>query len=230
MAGHQPSPPLHQPQQQRLSHRQLRLLLRRWLLVLGLVLVLLLALPAQRHGRQLHWLYHGKRQQVRQLQQWRLHRRPHLPRAALRMPPSPFRTLVDAGTGELLAVPLQLLPASRNPPTHPCTTRACRCEDGTTVVPWSTPSRADALRRLQEQEFDVLVVGGGCVGAGAALEAATRGLRVAMVEQSDFAAGTSGRSTKLIHGGIRYLEAAVWNLDYEMYELVSEALEEVCIG
>lgn len=73
----------------------------------------------------------------------------------------------------------------------------------------------------------MLVIGGGCVGAGVAWEAATRGLKVAMVERDDFASGTSGRSTKLIHGGIRYLEAAVWNLDYEMYELVSEALEEV---
>lgn len=72
----------------------------------------------------------------------------------------------------------------------------------------------------------MLVIGGGCVGAGVAWEAATRGLKVAMVERDDFAAGTSGRSTKLIHGGIRYLEAAFKNLDYEMYQLLEEALYE----
>ena len=65
------------------------------------------------------------------------------------------------------------------------------------------------------------------MGAGVAWEAATRGLKVALVERDDFAAGTSGRSTKLIHGGIRYLEAAVFNLDWGMYKLVQEALSEV---
>lgn len=72
----------------------------------------------------------------------------------------------------------------------------------------------------------MVVIGGGCVGAGVAWEAATRGLKVAMVERDDFAAGTSGRSTKLIHGGIRYLESAFKNLDIEMYHLVKEALAE----
>ena len=81
--------------------------------------------------------------------------------------------------------------------------------------------------RLQKEEFDLLVIGGGCVGAGVAWEAATRGLRVALVERGDFAAGTSGRSTKLIHGGIRYLESAVKNLDVGMLKLVQEALSEV---
>jgi glycerol-3-phosphate dehydrogenase len=71
-----------------------------------------------------------------------------------------------------------------------------------------------------------VVIGGGCVGAGVAWEASTRGLKVALVERDDFAAGTSGRSTKLIHGGIRYLESAVKNLDPGMYHLVSEALAE----
>jgi glycerol-3-phosphate dehydrogenase len=81
--------------------------------------------------------------------------------------------------------------------------------------------------RLQKEEFDLLVIGGGCVGAGVAWEAATRGLRVALVERGDFAAGTSGRSTKLIHGGIRYLESAFKNLDVGMLKLVQEALSEV---
>lgn len=64
-----------------------------------------------------------------------------------------------------------------------------KCEDGTTVLPWSAPTRESQLQRLQSQEFDVLVIGGGCVGAGVAWEAATRGLKVALVERDDFAAG-----------------------------------------
>lgn len=72
----------------------------------------------------------------------------------------------------------------------------------------------------------MVVIGGGCVGAGVAWEAATRGLKVALVERDDFASGTSGRSTKLIHGGIRYLEAAFMKADTEMYEMVQEALSE----
>ncbi|MBF6332480.1 glycerol-3-phosphate dehydrogenase [Nocardia transvalensis] len=79
--------------------------------------------------------------------------------------------------------------------------------------------RADALNSLGEQEIDVLVIGGGVVGAGAALDAAARGLSVTMVEARDFAAGTSSRSSKLIHGGLRYLE----QLDFW---LVREALKE----
>src|SRR6478672_4403368 len=66
--------------------------------------------------------------------------------------------------------------------------------------------RAQALDRLATTTFDVVVVGGGVVGAGAALDAASRGLSVALLEARDFAAGTSSRSSKLIHGGLRYLE------------------------
>ena len=86
-------------------------------------------------------------------------------------------------------------------------------------VPLSPASRDDALRRLAEEELDVLVVGGGVVGTGAALDAATRGLRVGLVEARDFASGTSSRSSKLVHGGLRYLEM----LDFG---LVAEALKE----
>ncbi|MDE0446258.1 MAG: FAD-dependent oxidoreductase, partial [Spirochaetaceae bacterium] len=68
--------------------------------------------------------------------------------------------------------------------------------------------RADHLRRLQEERFDLLVIGGGATGCGSALDAATRGLRVALVERADFGSGTSSRSTKLVHGGVRYLEQA----------------------
>ncbi|WP_439938452.1 glycerol-3-phosphate dehydrogenase/oxidase [Nocardia sp. N13] len=79
--------------------------------------------------------------------------------------------------------------------------------------------RADALQHLAEGELDVLVVGGGIVGVGAALDAVTRGLKVGLVEQRDLASGTSSRSSKLVHGGLRYLEM----LDFA---LVKEALEE----
>ncbi|MEZ0065420.1 glycerol-3-phosphate dehydrogenase [Streptacidiphilus sp. MAP12-20] len=79
--------------------------------------------------------------------------------------------------------------------------------------------RAAALARMGERELDLLVVGGGVVGAGTALDAATRGLVTGLVEARDWAAGTSSRSSKLIHGGLRYLEM----LDFA---LVKEALQE----
>ena len=65
--------------------------------------------------------------------------------------------------------------------------------------------------------YDLLVIGGGATGSGIALDAATRGLKVAMVERDDFASGTSSKSTKLVHGGVRYLEKAVWQHDYNQY-------------
>src|ERR671917_1704737 len=67
-------------------------------------------------------------------------------------------------------------------------------------------SRRRALEVMQSGELDVLVVGGGITGAGAALDAATRGLSVGLVEARDLAAGTSSASSKVIHGGLRYLE------------------------
>ncbi|KAK5273594.1 mitochondrial glycerol-3-phosphate dehydrogenase [Exophiala xenobiotica] len=76
------------------------------------------------------------------------------------------------------------------------------------------------------EPYDLLVIGGGATGSGIALDAATRGLKVALVERDDFAAGTSSKSTKLVHGGVRYLEKAVWELDYNQYALVKEALRE----
>ncbi|MFI2237188.1 glycerol-3-phosphate dehydrogenase/oxidase [Streptomyces chrestomyceticus] len=79
--------------------------------------------------------------------------------------------------------------------------------------------RAEALARMAERELDILVVGGGVVGAGTALDAATRGLDTGLVEARDWASGTSSRSSKLIHGGLRYLEM----LDFA---LVREALKE----
>ena len=75
--------------------------------------------------------------------------------------------------------------------------------------------RAAMLSRLAAERFDVLVIGGGITGAGAALDAASRGLRVALVEARDLASGTSSRSSKLIHGGLRYLEQFDFKLVYE---------------
>ncbi|KAK6156343.1 hypothetical protein DH2020_010591 [Rehmannia glutinosa] len=94
----------------------------------------------------------------------------------------------------------------------------------------SVPSRAVQESALigssTSNPLDVLVIGGGATGCGVALDAATRGLRVGLVERDDFSSGTSSRSTKLIHGGVRYLEKAVFNLDYGQLKLVFHALEE----
>lgn len=78
----------------------------------------------------------------------------------------------------------------------------------------------------RSQPFDILIIGGGATGAGCALDAASRGLKVALVERNDFASGTSSRSTKLIHGGVRYLEQAVLKFDRSQFKLVRDALHE----
>jgi glycerol-3-phosphate dehydrogenase len=80
-------------------------------------------------------------------------------------------------------------------------------------------ARAEAVARLEREEVDVLVVGGGITGVGTALDAVSRGLSVGLIEAEDLAAGTSSRSSKLIHGGLRYLEMLE-------FELVREALRE----
>ncbi|KAG1732419.1 DAO-domain-containing protein [Suillus paluster] len=117
-------------------------------------------------------------------------------------------------------------------PAYPQTTHESRRPP----PPWSPPSRTamiNALKRSadpkqgeEDTQFDILVVGGGATGAGVAVDAASRGLRVALVEREDFASGTSSKSTKLVHGGVRYLQKAVFELDYEQYKLVREALRE----
>ena len=84
---------------------------------------------------------------------------------------------------------------------------------------FSFHNRNQALRRFEREEFDLVIIGGGITGAGAARDAASRGMSVALIEAQDFAQGTSSRSSKLIHGGIRYLE----NLEFH---LVFEALSE----
>jgi len=105
------------------------------------------------------------------------------------------------------------------------------------IIPPSFPkikSRAEQLAELrqtgrttsQDEQYDLLIIGGGATGTGIALDAVTRGLKVALVEREDFSSGTSSKSTKLVHGGVRYLEKAVWNLDYAQLGLVMEALRE----
>ncbi|MDN5758330.1 MAG: glycerol-3-phosphate dehydrogenase/oxidase [Tomitella sp.] len=79
--------------------------------------------------------------------------------------------------------------------------------------------RSAAWQRLADEQFDLIVIGGGVVGSGTALDAATRGLKVALIEARDFASGTSSRSSKMFHGGLRYLEQLEFGL-------VAEALHE----
>lgn len=82
----------------------------------------------------------------------------------------------------------------------------------------SLPATDGVIAEQTEAEpYDLLVIGGGATGTGIALDAATRGLKVAVVERDDFSSGTSSKSTKLVHGGVRYLEKAVWELDYSQY-------------
>lgn len=100
------------------------------------------------------------------------------------------------------------------------------------------PSRFEQIAALKQSSangddnanddniYDLLIVGGGATGTGIALDATTRGLKVALVERDDFSSGTSSKSTKLVHGGVRYLEKAVKELDYEQYKLVCSALNE----
>ncbi|MDX6654094.1 MAG: glycerol-3-phosphate dehydrogenase, partial [Solirubrobacterales bacterium] len=83
----------------------------------------------------------------------------------------------------------------------------------------SPENRRTAIERFGAEEFDIVVIGGGATGSGSALDAASRGLSVALLEARDYAAGTSSRSSKLIHGGLRYLEQ-------KDFGLVREALRE----
>lgn len=88
-------------------------------------------------------------------------------------------------------------------------------------------SREQHLQPLKDgRTFDLIVIGGGATGCGVALDAATRGLKVALIEKNDFSEGTSSRSTKLVHGGVRYLEMAIKRLDRVQYNLVKDGLRE----
>ncbi|MDN5764356.1 MAG: glycerol-3-phosphate dehydrogenase/oxidase [Humibacillus sp.] len=94
--------------------------------------------------------------------------------------------------------------------------------------PLSPTGRTEALARLAAEELDVLVIGGGVVGAGSALDAVTRGLKVGLVEARDYAAGTSSRSSKLFHGGLRYLEQFNFHLVFEALKERRLVLNTLC--
>lgn len=79
---------------------------------------------------------------------------------------------------------------------------------------------------MKNKVFDIIIIGGGATGSGIALDAASRSLKVLILEKNDFSEGTSSRSTKLVHGGVRYLESAVKNLDKSQFNLVKEGLDE----
>jgi glycerol-3-phosphate dehydrogenase len=86
--------------------------------------------------------------------------------------------------------------------------------------------RQEALEHIAGTPFDVCVIGGGATGSGCALDAQLRGLKTVQLEAGDFASGTSSTSTKMIHGGVRYLEQAVRDFDFKQYEVVTWALHE----
>ena len=87
-------------------------------------------------------------------------------------------------------------------------------------------TRQEAFRSIENNAFDVCVVGGGATGAGCALDAQLRGLRTVLLEGGDFASATSSASTKIVHGGVRYLQEAVTHLDIHQYRVVKRALRE----
>ena len=87
-------------------------------------------------------------------------------------------------------------------------------------------NRLKNLNRLETETFDVCIIGGGATGVGCALDATLRGLKVILIEKNDFGSATSSRSTKLFHGGVRYLEQAVKKLDLEQFRMVYKALHE----
>ena len=93
-------------------------------------------------------------------------------------------------------------------------TYASEVTDGPFSSLFRSRSKTHNGETKNEEPYDLLIIGGGATGSGIALDAATRGLRVACIERDDFSSGTSSKSTKLVHGGVRYLEKAVWELDY----------------
>src|SRR6266550_2591877 len=86
--------------------------------------------------------------------------------------------------------------------------------------------RSEALHRAANSSYDVCVIGAGATGAGSALDAQLRGLKTLLVDAGDFGSATSSASTKLIHGGLRYLQQAVTDLDAGQYKVVQLALRE----
>ena len=87
-------------------------------------------------------------------------------------------------------------------------------------------SRSQALATIAGNSFDVCIIGGGATGAGCALDAQLRGFKTVLVDGGDFASAASSASTKLVHGGVRYLEQAVKKLDVGEYRMVQAAMRE----
>ncbi|MDD3055002.1 MAG: glycerol-3-phosphate dehydrogenase/oxidase [Aliarcobacter sp.] len=79
---------------------------------------------------------------------------------------------------------------------------------------------------LSSEKYDIVIIGGGCVGSGIALDATLRGYNVILLEKNDFGSGASSKSSKLVHGGVRYLEKAIKNFDKAQYNLVKEGIKE----
>ena len=87
-------------------------------------------------------------------------------------------------------------------------------------------NRQTSIKKLESEDFDICIIGAGASGAGCALDAALRGYKVALIDKKDFASETSSKSTKLIHGGVRYLEQAFKKLDFAQLKQVRHGLEE----
>ncbi|VDL22038.1 unnamed protein product [Hymenolepis diminuta] len=134
-------------------------------------------------------------------------------------------TAAGVGTLAFMEFAPRLLEARR---MRACRLRPPPTEDEVALFSGPLTSRQQNISRMMNPDeiFDILVIGGGATGSGVALDAVTRGLSTCLVDKQDFAAGTSSRSTKLIHGGVRYLQKAVFNLDIEQYRMVREALSE----
>uniref|UniRef100_A0A2P2K4Y3 Glycerol-3-phosphate dehydrogenase n=3 Tax=Rhizophora mucronata TaxID=61149 RepID=A0A2P2K4Y3_RHIMU len=135
-----------------------------------------------------------------------------------------FRRLAAAAGAAMLLAPN--LSANDRDAGPALTAVRQKISDPNAVVPSREVQESALIGASTANPLDILVVGGGATGCGVALDAVTRGLRVGLVEREDFSSGTSSRSTKLIHGGVRYLEKAVFNLDYGQLKLVFHALEE----
>lgn len=82
---------------------------------------------------------------------------------------------------------------------------------------------------LSSEKYDIVIIGGGCVGSGIALDATLRGYNVILLEKNDFGSGASSKSSKLVHGGVRYLEKAIKQMDKAQYDLVKEGIKERAI-
>src|SRR6476660_8366711 len=87
-------------------------------------------------------------------------------------------------------------------------------------------SRSQELKNIPDQQFDLCVIGGGATGSACALDAHLRGIRTVLLEAGDFAGGTSSAATKIVHGGVRYLEEAIKGADLQEYNVLVRALHE----